>query len=90
MNNETPNDALLAILLNNQLKLMAQNQVIMIQQARLVEAVTGHPTLKILEQGEELYQQELNKLRLANLSELRGFQGKPRGDVSGGGLGGAG
>jgi hypothetical protein len=32
----------------------------------------------MLEQSEELYRQELNRLRLANLAELRNLQGKRR------------
>ena len=81
---------LLALLLCNQQKSMAQSQVLMIQQARLIEHLTGHPALKIMEQGDELYRQELNKLQIANLAELRNLQGKLRTTSSGGGLEGAG
>lgn len=90
MKDEPTKDEILTMLLVNQQKIMAQSQVILIQQARLVEALTGHPALKIMEQAEELYRQELNKLQIANFAELRALQGKPSSRNSGGGLEGAG
>lgn len=90
MSEESSPADVLTLLLVNQRKIMAQTQVILMQQARLIEAMTGHPTLKVMEQADELYRQELNKLHLASLSELRGLQGLPRSENSGGGLQGAG
>jgi hypothetical protein len=84
------NNDILTLILCNQQKLMAQNQVFMLQQCRLISHLADQPLAKMLEQSEELYRQELNKVRLANLAELRNLQGKPRTNESGGGLEGAG
>lgn len=70
--------------------MMAQSQVLLIQQARLISHLTEHSLSKIMDQADEIYRQELNKLHLAHLAELRALQGKPSSTNSGGGLGGTG
>jgi hypothetical protein len=90
MNEEPTKEDVLTLLLVNQQKIMAQSQVILIHQARLIAALTGKPAMEIMEEAEQLYRQEKNKLHLANFAELRALQGKPSSENSGGGLGGAG
>jgi len=90
MSEDTTKDDLLTLLLVNQQKIMAQSQVILLQQSRLIAALTGKPLAEIMEEAEQLYHQEKNKLHLANYAELRALQGKPSSENSGGGFGGAG
>ena len=74
----------LTLILNNQAKILAGQQVLMIQQTRLVAALTNAQQIPLMEEYDAIFQTEHNKSQLAILSELRGLQGLPRSDHSGG------
>lgn len=81
---------LMTLFLDNQLKQLAAGQVLLIQQARLIAHLTGQSQMVMIEEADELYRQELNKLQLAWLAESRNLKGGPQIDACGGGLEGAG
>ena len=85
-----PDSGLLTMILSNQMKLLASGQVLMIQQARLIAALTQADPMVLMDEFDGLFRQEKNKLHLAMLAELRNLQGGPQTGECGGGLEGAG
>jgi len=85
MENETQKTAEILIqVLANQMKLLASSQVLMIQQTRLVAALTQVDPLALMEEYDALFLEEKNKLQLAMLADLRALRGGPQIDASGG------
>lgn len=81
---------LLTLVLSNQHKQMAATQVILLQQSQLIARLAKVDLLAVVEDGDRLYREELNKLQIAGLAELRVLKGGSGMDASGGMMGGAG
>ena len=81
---------LLNLVLSNQMKIMASGQVLMIQQSRLIAALTKADQVALVEEFDSIFQEEKNKLQLAMLAELRMLKGGKPPDAGGGMYGGAG
>jgi hypothetical protein len=91
--NQSPPSAeanLFTVLLNNQLRLMAQSQTVLYQLNRLISHLTGISQIELMKEVEEIYRQEINKVNLSNVAEMRALLGMPPANASGGGLEGAG